>query len=382
MRPSAPCVAVSCSTWQAVADEPPQAHGAKPPAGAETPGTATWRALMDSASPDPSLKAEELAGRIAEHFCQTMAWPKYDALNLELLEAGGVEPLVSELGPKVVSVRRPEIRLASLEAFQRYAPCASEDLANFARAASVLASVAEADLPSITSTALQERLEIGRTQLRRLCELLVEFGRDVQAGMSRGDRHDSWTFSVPDSAVYFRGVSTVEEFLERRRQKLAADQLRFSREADERGGTLLYHGPSRASLAGPVKYVDPDRIQQLEDSESDRFDTARLVQLCRELNACWESEAFLSTGVLVRMILDHVPPVFERGSFAEVAAHAGRSRRRLFQRLEQSARHIVDHHLHKPIGANETLPKLPQVDFRAEIDALLEEVAGRLRQDT
>lgn len=63
-------------------------------------------------------------------------------------------------------------------------------------------------------------------------------------------------------------------------------------------------------------YVSRERIRELQNVESDRADLAKLVQLCKELNICYQSNSFYSTIMLVRSIIDHVPPIFGFLSFS------------------------------------------------------------------
>ncbi len=85
--------------------------------------------------------------------------------------------------------------------------------------------------------------------------------------------------------------------------------------------------------------------------------------------------------MLIRAVLDHVPPIFGAASFREVANNhqGGRSFRDAMQFLEQSSRKIADSVLHGHVRATEALPTAPQVDFRAGLDMLLQEVTRLLK---
>jgi hypothetical protein len=88
--------------------------------------------------------------------------------------------------------------------------------------------------------------------------------------------------------------------------------------------------------------------------------------------------------MLVRAIIDHVPPIFGVKSFSEVASNYGGSRsfRESMQHLAVSARKIADGHLHVQIRASEVLPTWTQVDFSRDLDVLLGEVVRILRPDS
>jgi hypothetical protein len=85
---------------------------------------------------------------------------------------------------------------------------------------------------------------------------------------------------------------------------------------------------------------------------------------------------------LTRALLDHVPPIFGKQSFAEVANNyggGGKSFRESMLHLERSARNIGDAHLHIQIRNSESLPTSTQVNFSNDIDVLLAEIVRVLR---
>lgn len=102
----------------------------------------------------------------------------------------------------------------------------------------------------------------------------------------------------------------------------------------------------------------------------------RLVALCEELNSAWGAEAFHAVAMLVRAMLDHVPPIFDQPNFKAVVAHysGARSFKDAMKHLDGQSRAVADGHLHSHIRARESLPTANQVDFRAGIDVLLAEI--------
>lgn len=125
-------------------------------------------------------------------------------------------------------------------------------------------------------------------------------------------------------------------------------------------------------------YVDPKRISALESIENKRWDFARLIELCREINVATAHQCHMSTAMLLRTILNHIPPVFGFKSFAEVASNYGGSHNRSFKtnmrRLQESSRSISDATLHSAIRPSEDLPTFVQVDFSQDLDVLLGEI--------
>jgi len=132
-------------------------------------------------------------------------------------------------------------------------------------------------------------------------------------------------------------------------------------------------------------YVALSRLEELKLLKSDEFDFARLIEMCRELNVAHSGRSHMAIAMLVRAILDHVPPVFGCRTFSEVANNysGGRSFSQLAKRLQETARVIADMNLHNPIGVKEPLPSFQQVNCASELDCLLAEivrvVSGRKR---
>jgi hypothetical protein len=123
-------------------------------------------------------------------------------------------------------------------------------------------------------------------------------------------------------------------------------------------------------------YVAEERINELSEIKSKSYDVSKLIRLLRELNVAYENDAFLTIGILLRAIIDHVPPIFGFASFAEVASNykGTKSFKHSMQRLNDSLRNLADSYLHVQIRRRESLPTINQVDFRADIDALLAEI--------
>jgi hypothetical protein len=77
---------------------------------------------------------------------------------------------------------------------------------------------------------------------------------------------------------------------------------------------------------------------------------------------------------LVRSVIDHIPPLFGKTNFAEVCgSHGTRSFKDSMNKLE-SCRKIADSYLHTQIRNRESLLTRTQIDFRADLDVLLQEI--------
>ena len=128
-------------------------------------------------------------------------------------------------------------------------------------------------------------------------------------------------------------------------------------------------------------YVDPKRVEELRQTTSTSFDLTRLLALCDELNVCFPSGANHATAMLLRAILDHVPPIFGCTSFQQVANNypGSKSFKECMQSLDSGARKIGDGHLHTQIRPREVLPTATQVNFSAQLDVLLGEIIRILK---
>jgi len=84
--------------------------------------------------------------------------------------------------------------------------------------------------------------------------------------------------------------------------------------------------------------------------------------------------------MLVRALLDHVPPVFGESEFKRVANNVvSKSHRKSFQALDRSSRNIADAALHLQIRKREVLPTKTQVNFSTDFDVLLGELVRILK---
>jgi len=127
-------------------------------------------------------------------------------------------------------------------------------------------------------------------------------------------------------------------------------------------------------------YVNIKRINELKKNKNQNFDLTRLIKFCDELNLNFKNESFLSVAMVVRAILDHMPPIFNLNSFSEVSNNYGsKSFKESMQNLDNSSRKIADSFLHTQIRKKESLPTSNQVDFSNDLDVLLAETCRILK---
>lgn len=146
------------------------------------------------------------------------------------------------------------------------------------------------------------------------------------------------------------------------------------------GGTLEVQQDLAASAhaaANRYTLMADSRIAELRALSSAQFDFRKLVRLCEELNIAFQEECYFATAMLTRCLLDHVPPIFGKTTFSEVANNysaGGKSFKEAMHHLESAARKVADAHLHMIIRKSETLPTAQQVNFSSQLDVLLSEI--------
>jgi len=167
--------------------------------------------------------------------------------------------------------------------------------------------------------------------------------------------------------------------------KCPEDCPRYKKADDFVGSIITTNNSKGKSLSS--NYVDKKRIEDLRNLKNPKYDIVKLVKLCEELNKCYKNKCELAIAALVRTILFHIPPIFEKENFTEVVNNhswgkgkrEGESKKKLMISLNESARNIANIHLHQIIRKKESLPAMTQVDFINKLDVLLEEIVRILK---
>jgi hypothetical protein len=129
-----------------------------------------------------------------------------------------------------------------------------------------------------------------------------------------------------------------------------------------------------------VFIVDPALITRLEALIVSTYDVASLVRMCREINSSFAHNNVLAVALLMRTVLNHVPPVFGHNTFEQVVASMGKSLKESFEHLERGLRKIADFYTHKKIGAFESYPSAVQVEpYKPQFELLLHQVESQLK---
>ena len=133
---------------------------------------------------------------------------------------------------------------------------------------------------------------------------------------------------------------------------------------------------ARNEDSGRTAYIDKNTLLRLSRIENDDFDVSRLIKLCNELDDNYSLENYYSCAMLLRAILDHIPPVFRKTSFPDVCAqYGGQSFKDIIKPLNETAKKIADTYLHTQISKKVLTVTKTQINFQANLDMLLNEVA-------
>jgi hypothetical protein len=125
--------------------------------------------------------------------------------------------------------------------------------------------------------------------------------------------------------------------------------------------------------------ISPQLIKALKESKPNAFDASRLAEYCREINSGFAHGNLISCLLLMRAVLNHVPPVFGQTDFSQVVAHASRSLKENFEHLDDSLRKIGDLYTHQHMRPKDHLPTPGQVrNFGPQFELLLQEVLTRI----
>jgi hypothetical protein len=129
------------------------------------------------------------------------------------------------------------------------------------------------------------------------------------------------------------------------------------------------------AAATQLTVIADSRLDELRALRSSQFDFKKLIRLCEEINMAYSESCYFATAMLTRSLLDHVPPIFGKNNFDEVANnYGGKSFKGTMQHLQNAARNVAEGHLHQQIRKSETLPSAQQVNCGQQLDVLLEEI--------
>lgn len=214
----------------------------------------------------------------------------------------------------------------------------------------------------------------------------------IEAGITRADVNSVFSYFTQSSLLSQRTtnfesetaiVTPSEEILRYKSFNEVIDQhIKMRRPSIQ--PAISYETEPTLNQFKSKSYINQERITDIENLKSTKFDFSRLIQICKEINYNARNENYLAVGALTRMLLDHIPPIFGHDTFKAASANykSGKSLKKSLQHLENVSRDIFDRILHSTIRKTESLPTSHQVDFSASIDLLLEEIIRIIKEQS
>ena len=121
------------------------------------------------------------------------------------------------------------------------------------------------------------------------------------------------------------------------------------------------------------QYIRQETIEEFV-SKKDSFNYQKLVKMLNELNTNYAVSYFYSTSMLIRSVLDHIPPLFGYLDFKEVVNNYswGETDRKYMKKL-LDFKNEADDVLHRQISNNPDLITLEDLPTSVRINRLLQE---------
>jgi hypothetical protein len=144
----------------------------------------------------------------------------------------------------------------------------------------------------------------------------------------------------------------------------------------------LAEHPEAYKWVGPADiFVEPSVIADLRQSNHRKYDLTKVVRFCEELNSSFSSGNYLASSLLIRALLNHIPPIFGHTTFQQVVSQSPKSVKELLKPLEEISRDVADLHTHSLIRHKESLPTRSQVEpFKASLEVLLHEIIAKVQE--
>lgn len=133
------------------------------------------------------------------------------------------------------------------------------------------------------------------------------------------------------------------------------------------------------NVASNSVFLNLGVLYELKALKNSKLDINKLIKLCEELNDAYARGNYISSALLIRTVLNHVPPVFGATNFSAVVGQSSRSIKAILKRLNDEARPIADLHTHILMREKESLPSKNQIEpYKAAFEVLIQEVVVQL----
>lgn len=248
---------------------------------------------------------------------------------------------------------------------------------------------------SFTTQQLASEIKIDEPILRISIELLQRYFSFYGSATRQPDIHFGFTiFSIPydnpQLIENYVSFGSFEKYInnwykERTENNRAKDSLNdllihpFLPGIRPYINDAIFENLNSIGTKGGRNFIADKRIRELASLKSGKFDFSKLIELCREINVNYAHDNYFSVSLLVRTILNHVPPIFGETRFDKVvenykAEGNARSFKKHLENLQDSDRKVADGHAHSLISGKEVLPTEIQIDCRSDLDMLLAEI--------
>ncbi|MCL4386458.1 MAG: hypothetical protein M1326_09150 [Cyanobacteria bacterium] len=131
-------------------------------------------------------------------------------------------------------------------------------------------------------------------------------------------------------------------------------------------------------------YINQDLINDFE-KKKDNFNYKKLICLLKELNSCHKSNYQYSSFMLLRAVLDHIPPLLGYNTFEEVANNYSWSKTdKKYMKALLEFRNEADDALHRPISSDQDLLEIENLPNSNRVNRLLQEcmkVSGTIKPE-
>jgi hypothetical protein len=129
------------------------------------------------------------------------------------------------------------------------------------------------------------------------------------------------------------------------------------------------------------KFISQDILKKIEQANSDK--PVKLIELCRSLNTNYSKGHYITVVILIRAILDYLPPVFGHNKTSQVYSNlsGNRSFKDSLKALDEGLRAVGGDALHNSAHKTEAL-KVSKVTcdiYRDNLKNVLDVVADQLR---
>jgi hypothetical protein len=240
----------------------------------------------------------------------------------------------------------------------------------------------EEQMPRVTSEEVAAYLGLDRTdpEYRLVLERLLAMTHLDNWGLAgSGSNQDEWYVNLGPEVWRFRDVQTAEDVVKAREDWVNEAQAaapHFRSVTEEPDEYEMAAPPSFSAAA----YIDKTLIAAIRSKDAiSRLDCTKLLTLCQELNDNHAQENAYAAHALLRAILDHIPPILDCKSFAEVANnHSWTQTDKKYVKKLLDFKLQGDDALHRQISERTDLIEMEDLPPRTWLNRLLQECADKL----